>query len=69
MQMDKSSETVLRNHTPRHLQARIPAIAAMDRFTHAASIPVRLLTESKFLSTVYHPFEIPMSFIILNEKE
>ncbi len=64
-EMDKISARILSSHTPKHLQDQIPGVASTDKFINAVCIPATHLVERKFLSTVWHPLEMPTTYVIL----
>ena len=56
---------ILCTHTPKHLQAQIPAITAMDSFVHTVCIPAELLIEKNVITTDYHPCELPTTYAVI----
>ena len=64
-EMDKTVATILSSHTPKHLQDQVAGIAAMDKFVNAVCIPATILIERQFLSTVWHPLEMPTTYVVL----
>ncbi|MBR6768617.1 MAG: hypothetical protein IKM34_03925, partial [Clostridia bacterium] len=66
-EMDKTAAQILGSHTPKHLQDQVKGIASMDRFGNAVCIPATILVERQFLSTAWHPLEIPTTYVVLNE--
>lgn len=64
-EMDKTAATILSSHTPKHLQDQVAGIAAMDKFVNAVCIPATILIERQFLSTVWHPLEMPTTYVVL----
>ncbi len=65
-QMDKTAAEILGTHTPKHLQGQVIGIASMDKFVNAVCIPATILIERKFLSTTWHPLEMPTTYVVLN---
>ena len=65
-EMDKAAATILSSHTPKHLQDQVAGIAAMDKFVNAVCIPATILIDRQFLSTSWHPFEMPTTYVVLN---
>lgn len=65
--MDDSAAKILSQHTPKHLQAQVSGIAAMDKFVNAICIPAGILIEGGVLSTDWHPKEMPTTFAVLEE--
>lgn len=63
--MDKTAARILSAHTPKHLQSQVAGIAAMDKFVNAVCIPAAILVERNFLSTSWHPIEMPTTYVVL----
>lgn len=63
--MDKTAARILSTHTPKHLQSQVAGIAAMDKFVNAVCIPAAILVERNFLSTSWHPIEMPTTYVVL----
>lgn len=63
--MDKTAARILSAHTPKHLQSQVEGIAAMDKFVNAVCIPATILIERNFLSTSWHPLEMPTTYVVL----
>ena len=63
--LHRTAADILRAHTPKHLQAQVPAIAAMDSFVHTVCIPAELLIEKKIITTDYHPAELPTTYAVI----
>ena len=66
-EMDKTVAQILGSHTPTHLQDQVKGIASMDRFGNAVCIPATILIERQFLSTAWHPLEMPTTYVVLNK--
>ncbi|MBQ9133250.1 MAG: sigma-70 family RNA polymerase sigma factor [Clostridia bacterium] len=64
-ELDHSAAKILSSHTPKHLQAQVAGIAAMDRFVYAVCIPATILIERQFLSIAWHPLEMPTTYVVL----
>ena len=64
-EMDKTAASILSSHTPKHLQEQVVGIAAMDKFVNAVCIPAAILIERQFLSTAWHPLEMPTTYVVL----
>ena len=64
-ELDQSAAKILSAHTPKHLQEQVFGIAAMDKFVNAVCIPATLLIERQFLSTAWHPLEMPTTYVVL----
>ena len=63
--MDETAAEILSDHTPKHLQNQVNGIASMDKFVNAVCIPATILIDRKFLSTTWHPFEMPTTYMVL----
>ena len=66
-EMDRTSAAILSAHTPKHLQDQVAGIAAMDTFVHAVCAPAELMIEKHFLSTAWHPLEMPTTYAVLRK--
>ena len=66
-EMDKTAAKILSAHTPKHLQNQVNSIASMDKFVNAVCIPATILIERQFLSTAWHPLEMPTTYVVLNK--
>ena len=64
--LDRSALQILSAHTPKHLQNQVAGIAAMDKFVNAVCIPATILMDRQFLSTSWHPLEMPTTFVVRN---
>ena len=64
--MDRIAVCILSAHTPRHLQDQVGGIASTDKFINAVCIPATILIEREFLSTAWHPCEMPTTYVVLN---
>ena len=64
-QLHRTAAEILRAHTPAHLQAQVPAIAAMDSFVHTVCIPAEILIDRGVLSTDWHPAELPTTYAVM----
>ncbi len=64
-EMDKTAAQILSAHTPKHLQSQVAGIASMDKFVNAVCIPATILIERQFLSTAWHPLEMPATYVVL----
>ena len=65
--MDKTAAKILSAHTPKHLQNQVNSIASMDKLVNAVCIPATILIDRQFLSTVWHPLEMPTTYVVLNK--
>lgn len=66
-EMEKTATRILSAHTPRHLHNQVAGIASMDQFVHAVCIPATILIEKQFLSTAWHPLEMPTTYVVLKK--
>ena len=65
-EMNDTTARILSSHTPKHLQDQVNGIAATDKFVNAVCIPATILVDRRFLSTSWHPFEMPTTYVVLN---
>lgn len=63
--LDHGAAQILSAHTPKHLQDQVAGIAALDKFVNAVCIPATILMDRQVLSTVWHPFEMPTTYVVL----
>lgn len=66
-EMDKTAAQILNTHTPKHLQSQVVGIASMDKFVNAVCIPATILIDKQFLSTAWHPLEMPTTYVVLKK--
>ena len=66
-ELDQSAAKILSAHTPKHLQEQVVGIASMDKFINAVCIPATILIERQFLSTAWHPLEMPTTYVVLKK--
>ena len=66
-EMDDTVARILGSHTPKHLQDQVTGIAAVDKFVNEVCIPATILMERQFLSTAWHPLEMPTTYVVLNK--
>lgn len=66
-EMDDTTARILSSHTPKHLQDQVDGIAATDKFLNAVCIPTTILIHRQFLSTTWHPLEMPTTYVVLNK--
>ena len=66
-EMNKTATSILSSHTPKHLQDQVAGIAAMDKFVNAVCAPAEILIERQSLSTVWHPLEMPTTYVVLKK--
>lgn len=66
-EMDDATARILGSHTPKHLQDQVLGIAATDKFVNAVCIPAKILIDRQFLSTAWHPLEMPTTYVVLNK--
>lgn len=64
--IDESAQSVIAEHTPEYLKEQIPGIAVQNRFYHTVCAPARRMVAQGFLSTAYHPDEMPTTFVVQN---
>ena len=66
IELDKTATGILSEHTPKHLQDQVEGVASMDKFLNAVCIPAAILMERQVLTTAWHPFEMPTTYVVLN---
>lgn len=64
---NKTAESILSSHTPKHLQDQVAGIAAMDKFVNAVCAPAAILIERQFLCTTWHPLEMPTTYVVVKK--
>lgn len=65
--MNATATRILSAHTPGHLQDQVAGIAAMDSFSNAVCAPATVLIGKHFLSTAWHPLEMPTTYVVLKK--
>lgn len=65
--LDEAIANVLSQHTPKHLQAQVDAVAFTEKHTSAVSMPAQLLIEEGELIPNWRVGEMPTTYIILSE--
>lgn len=65
--MDASAAAVLLNHTPKHLQNQVTAIAPLEKLQNAVVTPAYIMVEKGYLSTEWNPLELPGTYVVLNK--
>lgn len=63
--LDLLAEKVIAERSPSRLKASVLRISGHNKFFHAVCAPAKVMLERSFLSTAYHPNEMPGAFIIL----
>ena len=63
-EMDESAARIISMHTPKYLQSQVKGIAYTDKFINAVCIPVTKLIDRHFLSTNWHPLEMPTTYVV-----
>lgn len=66
-ELEATAARILEAHTPKHLTDQVPGIASNDALCNTVGIPATILIERHFLSTVWHPCEMPTTFLVLNK--
>ena len=64
--LDTTVASVLSQHTPKHLQEQVAAVAFTEKHTSAVSHTAQLLIEEGILIPNWHPGEMPTTYIVLN---
>ena len=64
-EMDDTTARIMNSHTPKHLQDQVNGIASTDKFRNAVCFPAAILINRAFLSTAWHPLEMPTTYVVL----
>ena len=64
-QLHNATVTIMKEHTPKHLQEQVEAIAYLEKHTSAISLPAYRLVEEGKLIPNWHAGEMPTTYIIL----
>ncbi len=64
-QLHNATVTIMMEHTPKHLQEQVEAVAYMEKHTGAISLPAYRLVEEGKLIPNWHAGEMPTTYIIL----
>ena len=62
-----ATATVLREHTPKHLQDQVELVAYMEKHFNAVSAPAFCMIEEGKLVPNWHMGEMPTTYIVLND--
>lgn len=65
-EMEQTAADILISHTPKHVQNQVAGIAAQDKFLNAVCIPASHLMERSCITTVWHPLEMPTTYLVLH---
>ena len=63
--LETTTIQILNAHTPKYLADQVSGIAKNDAFVNAVCIPATILIERQFLSTAWHPCEMPTTYTVL----
>ena len=66
-EIERVSAEILCAHTPKHLQQQVKGITSVEKFVNTVCIPVTTLIDRQFLSTAWHPLEMPTTYVVLNK--
>ena len=66
-EIERVSAEILSAHTPKHLQQQVKGITSVEKFVNTVCIPVTTLIDRQFLSTAWHPLEMPTTYVVLME--
>ncbi len=66
-EMDDTTARIISSHTPKHLQDQVNGIASTDKFRSAVCFPAAILIDRAFLSTAWHPLEMPTTYVVLKD--
>lgn len=68
-EINLTSAQIIGEHTPKHLQNRVPGIARTGRMVNTACIPLRILIDRKVLNSDWNPMEMSTMQIRLNRED
>ena len=66
-EIEQVSTDILSAHTPKHLQQQVKGITSVGKFVNTVCIPATILIEKGFLSTAWHPLEMPTTYVVLKK--
>ena len=64
-EIEQVSAQILSAHTPKHLQQQVKGITSVEKFVNTVCAPASILIDRQFLNTVWHPLEMPTTYVIL----
>lgn len=64
-EINQTTTQILGSYTPKHLQNQVAGIAAINKYVDTVCIPATILLDRKILSTAWHPFEMPTTYVVL----
>ena len=65
--IEQVSAEILSAHTPKHLQHQVKGVTSVEKFVNTVCIPASTLIDRQFLSTVWHPLEMPTTYVVLKK--
>ena len=66
-EIEQVSAEILSAHTPKHLQQQVKGIISVEKFVDTVCIPAATLIDKQFLSTAWHPLEMPTTYVVLKK--
>ena len=66
-EIEQVSAKILSAHTPKHLQQQVKGIISVEKFVDTVCIPAATLIDKQFLSTAWHPLEMPTTYVVLKK--
>ena len=66
-EIEQVSAEILSAHTPKHLQYQVKGVTSVEKYANTVCIPATILIERQFLSTAWHPLEMPTTYVVLKK--
>ncbi len=66
-EIEQVSADILSAHTPKHLQYQVKGVTSVEKYANTVCIPAAILIDRAFLSTAWHPLEMPTTYVVLNK--
>lgn len=63
--IEQAYAKILSAHTPKHLQNQVKGVTSVGKYVNTVCIPAMRLIDRHFLNTVWHPLEMPTTYVIL----
>ncbi len=65
--IEQVSAQILSAHTPKHLQYQVKGVTSVDKYANTVCTPATILIDRQFLNTVWHPLEMPTTYVVLKK--
>lgn len=66
-EIEQAYAKILSANTPKHLQNQVNGVTSVGKYVNTVCIPASILIDRQFLSTVWHPLEMPTTYMVLKK--